>query len=515
MTSLESSPALQWINSIDGQKPTSPSIRRMIRRQAISKAAAERRSKAKSGDRNLRQFPIRYRLLAPAGQDQSPGDVDQDEGLDPKKALVRLSPKWKPVRAEADDTAPATMPLWIPASPASAGYEAMRNRYDFDVLDLSGLAPLHISPAATRQIKETPSWFLGLLRSRQWSYFSYLPLRYGNTTSLDDAVCCVAARVRQWITNPGKPTNRVLALYARAVRSLQRALDDPSQRFHPDVLCAVQILSIFQMLDFESHPGVMVTHAAGAAALIQLRGPGRCQSSFEKALFLSQVGPIIAETMLSVSPCFLEEPAWQHLLEDMALGNSPLSYFCDDFVKALACISSVPGLFCRVQSALGDTSADCQATKGQLLHHILKLRSRLLKLAGEQNMPASRPTGATEAPSLLLDEAKSELQQDLLGLYATAVMRLERLVVALRPSGLMAWEKNAQRLAVQILGMNNPARPPTSRTYLSLKFKMYVAEATVATREEWRQEILHAPLGKAMNKEVFNRWLAEYTKEYK
>ncbi|KAL8762428.1 MAG: hypothetical protein Q9184_001556 [Pyrenodesmia sp. 2 TL-2023] len=353
-----------------------------------------------------------------------------------------------------------------------------------------------------------------MIRSRQWSYFSYVPLRYGNTTSLDDAVCCVAARVRQWITNPGRPTNRVLAHYARAVRSLQRALDDPSQRFHPDVLCATQILSIFQMLDFESHSEIAVTHAAGAATLIQLRGPGRYQSKFEKALFLSQVGPIIADAMLSVSPCFLEEPAWQHLFENMALGNSPLSYFCDEFVKAWACISFVPGLFCRVQSAIGDTSADLQATRGQLLRQILELRSRLLKLADEQNMLASHPNASTGAPSLLMNTAKSEIQYDLLGLYATNLIRLERLVVALHPSGSMAWEENAQRHAVQVLGMNNPAKALTPRTSLSLRFKMYIARATLATKEEWRQEILRRPLGEVMDKEVFNGWLAEYTKEY-
>ncbi|KAI4186875.1 MAG: hypothetical protein LQ346_005606 [Caloplaca aetnensis] len=520
MAPLASSPALQWINSVDGQKPASPSVRRMIRSQAMSRASAERRGKAKNGDRNLRQFPIRYRSLAPgdlgtgAGHDQSPTGGYQDEGLDPNKALVRWSAQPKPVQADAHGTVLSALPVWIPASPVSAGYGAMRIRYDFDVLDLSGLAPLHISPATTQPIRERPSRFLDLIRSRQWSYFSYLPWLYGNTTSLDDAICCVAARVRQWITDPGRPTDRVLALYAQAVRSLQRALDDPAQRFHPDVLCATQILSIFQMLDFESHSDVMVTHAAGAAALIQLRGPGRYQSNFEKALFLCQVGPIITEALLSVSPCFLEGPAWQSLFEEMALGKSPLSYFCDDFVKAWACISCVPGLFCRVQSAIGDISADSRATQGRLLRHVLELRARLMTLAGEQDMLLSDPSGSAQEPFLLLNEAQSGIQYDLLGLYATNLIRLERLVVALQPSGSISSEENAQRLAVQILCMDHPARAIGPRTSSSLRFKMYIAKATMATREEWRREILCRPLGEVVDKEVFDHWVAAYTKEH-
>jgi hypothetical protein len=34
-------------------------------------------------------------------------------------------------------------------------------------------------------------------------------------------------------------------------------------------------------------------HSSGAAALIKLRGPERCQSDFEKALLLSHVGQIV------------------------------------------------------------------------------------------------------------------------------------------------------------------------------------------------------------------------------
>lgn len=34
-------------------------------------------------------------------------------------------------------------------------------------------------------------------------------------------------------------------------------------------------------------------HSTGAAALIKLRGPERCQSDFEKALLLSHVGQIV------------------------------------------------------------------------------------------------------------------------------------------------------------------------------------------------------------------------------
>lgn len=35
-------------------------------------------------------------------------------------------------------------------------------------------------------------------------------------------------------------------------------------------------------------------HSTGATALIKLRGPGRCETDFEKALVLSHVGQIVS-----------------------------------------------------------------------------------------------------------------------------------------------------------------------------------------------------------------------------
>lgn len=40
-------------------------------------------------------------------------------------------------------------------------------------------------------------------------------------------------------------------------------------------------------------------HSSGAAALIKLRGPERCQSDFEKALLLSHVGQIVWKIALT------------------------------------------------------------------------------------------------------------------------------------------------------------------------------------------------------------------------
>ncbi|KAL8820148.1 MAG: hypothetical protein Q9223_001565 [Gallowayella weberi] len=371
---------LTWIVSMDGETPKTPHVRRIIRSHARSRAAMERGQAAAKRSQNghgrhhsirqqtalSRSVPDQARILEPDVSSpqlaSNNATFDNRVALASKKAGVRTNEGANRVMAFAQAIEATHVPIWIPASPPSTGYEAMRIRYDFDVLNLSSLTALPFGRVTSQPLQEKPSRLLDVMRFRQWSYFSYIPWRYGNTPCLDDAVCCVAARVRQWITNPGKPNARVLFLYSKALKSLQAALDDTSQRFEADVLCATEVLSIFELLDV-NQIDPWVTHAAGAATLIQLRGPHRYNTNFEKALFLGQAGPIITETFFNLSPCFLEEPLWQDLFARATLGKSVFSTYSDSFVRAWASVSRVPAE--RLIAALDHNTALAAEARAQ------------------------------------------------------------------------------------------------------------------------------------------------------
>jgi hypothetical protein len=95
----------------------------------------------------------------------------------------------------------------------------------------------------------------------------------------------------------------------KALDSLQKALDDPSERYKAEVLCATEILALYEVR-FRSERALKkaliisqlldpfgetawIRHAAGAARLIQLRGTNSYTSDFEKALFVAHTGPIV------------------------------------------------------------------------------------------------------------------------------------------------------------------------------------------------------------------------------
>ena len=119
--------------------------------------------------------------------------------------------------------------------------------YNFDVVDLSALASLHLGRCAGETLSADPSQLTSLLRYKE-SYLSYLPSRYEHSACLKDAVDCIIARVRQILSpNERKLESTVIPLYLRALNSLQKALDSPIQRYEPEVLCAIEILALYEV----------------------------------------------------------------------------------------------------------------------------------------------------------------------------------------------------------------------------------------------------------------------------
>ena len=136
----------------------------------------------------------------------------------------------------------------IPPNLPSVGYECMRVQYDFDILDLSALTCFHTCRATSYALLRDPTRLVEVLRCKQWSYLSFLPSRVGHVECLDDAVRCLAARARQQLSSPSSsPNGLVLSLYSKALSSLQTALEGSDSCREPEVLCATQILAIFEV----------------------------------------------------------------------------------------------------------------------------------------------------------------------------------------------------------------------------------------------------------------------------
>ncbi len=202
-----------FITATNKLEPDDKHARKRIRKQAMSKSAQARKKRGGYGQHNLIQYPAEY-LPCSGGKS------------DPQVSVKAL----------------------IPASLASSSYEKMRIRYNFDLLDLSQLTSFHISYATANILANKPTMLTEVLGHRDWSYLNYLPGRIGHNSALDKAAACVAARAQQWLSSPSEPvSSSILKLYSSALAALQAELQCPNACLRPDVLCATQLLGIYEV----------------------------------------------------------------------------------------------------------------------------------------------------------------------------------------------------------------------------------------------------------------------------
>ena len=222
-------------SSSDAAVPIGKESRKLIRKQAMEKVAAARRKTGTWGQHNRRQYPISQLDLekqTEAGREAAASNSARPDLNHQQQGLIQF---FKAGTA-------------VPPSLASSGYESMKIKYGFDLLDVSALTTFHTGRITAQLLSKEPLRLATILRYCQWSYFSFLPSRYGYSACLDDATHCLAARLRQWVNTPGNsPRDGVLSLYSKSLTSLQSALNDPDLCLKPETLCATAILGIYEV----------------------------------------------------------------------------------------------------------------------------------------------------------------------------------------------------------------------------------------------------------------------------
>ncbi|KAI1344196.1 hypothetical protein F5Y15DRAFT_105856 [Xylariaceae sp. FL0016] len=315
-------PSLEWVDcGPDGQSITDVS-RKTIRTKAMDRAAAARKETGSWGQLNTRQYPINFKAPSHTkrcgysrsrGNHPSPARKTQEiphespkrmygppeAGICPDGALLSLDEVYRaPCRS---------MPV--------RGIERLTVDTGINILDLNELTLIHMGHAAGLLLSKEPGILNRLIGRWRMSYLSHVPKRYGNTPCLDDAVRCVCMKAKRLLVPAySAPLEMEFSLYGKALRGLQSLIEDPRRWSSPDVLCAVQVLSLYELIDFPTRTGAWEQHVAAAMRLISLRGPSQFTTDYEKSLLLSMVAPFICECLRTQQPCFLEEERWQQTL---------------------------------------------------------------------------------------------------------------------------------------------------------------------------------------------------------
>lgn len=217
----------------EGRVPDSKAVRRRIRKQAMHDAGLARRQSGHYGQHNLRQYPAFV----------SPGQPSLINNL-----ANATDMEYDPTATNAQMWQAALLVTSIPAKMPPRAYEILRRDLNFDVTQLSPMTSLYFSRGRAHALASRPVEIGGMLRTNDVSYLNFLPIRYQDNPLLQDVLFCIAAQ-SQWLLRPQSAIDetKILAAYGHALERLQKALTDPDQCLHPDVLCATQVLGLFEV----------------------------------------------------------------------------------------------------------------------------------------------------------------------------------------------------------------------------------------------------------------------------
>lgn len=144
-------------------------------------------------------------------------------------------------------------------------YNNARIRYNFDILDLSMFASAYMGRAAVSSIRHNGILREAMLSSRGSSFLDQIPQLYGESELLRMVVDGVLARAHQ-VTSKTSRTSRtdVFVLYNKGIWQLQNALSCAGMMHKPEVLCAVQLMQLFEV----SAPALMIRRSLNIRRLL-------------------------------------------------------------------------------------------------------------------------------------------------------------------------------------------------------------------------------------------------------
>lgn len=200
----------------------------------MQKVAQKRKAEPKHRHPNSRQLPI---FISSDGFHESAAEYKQIQVLNMAERPSQTKPECVYIQTDA-------LRLQTPSST----YSAVLAKTNLHFLDLSLLTSVGVGRYTGQKLLESPQTIAHFFTGRNWSYFQYIPLYYQQSVLIRSATDCVLARVRCLLTPDDKNWELfALSAYSRALSQLQDAMDSTSQRLTAELLCATQMLGLYEV----------------------------------------------------------------------------------------------------------------------------------------------------------------------------------------------------------------------------------------------------------------------------
>ncbi|KAK9783820.1 hypothetical protein SCAR479_00379 [Seiridium cardinale] len=461
--------SFEWILSdIDtkGYK-VSKNDRATIRRQAMVKAGAARRERGDKSRVNRGQYP----LFLDSFETESHGSLALQQ--------PRLPLNDQGMRTDISTPGESIPGAVLTRMPLSV-WKRATSIDGFNLLQLWANVETPVGQAISSLIRSGQNPTLSLLHQPKRFLF-YIPDRYGQCACLDLAVKALMAKVLE-LLDPLSSKNTTMALlsHGRALSTMQLAVMSAEYHMQPDVLCAIEILGVVEVLS-DSGKAAWAHHVAGASLLIQLKGPQGFKSDYEKDLFLSFINAIICECLRKNESCFLEEKPWQDFLDSLAiLKDDVISERYNKTLLSRKLMGRLPGYFRQVTFIVGHEEASWGFTAQSLT-------AKLDRYYEEMHQFHEKLTNLYAKPGAELESTtESEFVYDLLAMSLTGLAMTGRLMGAVGDHRGELLESEALEHATEVIALEERMLAAQGWASYQLGLRVKLGRAILNTTSTWK-----------------------------
>ncbi|KAL4865396.1 hypothetical protein BDV12DRAFT_174647 [Aspergillus spectabilis] len=169
------------------------------------------------------------------------------------------------------------------------------------------------------------------------------------------------------------------SLYHRSLRGLGQLLANEATAKSDEAMASAIALAIFEKHNCSS-PDAWLRHAAGIRTLMKLRGAKAHLEGFGRAMYIVYRNFLITAALIEGEACFLEEPEWRALNEQIAASNAKLptsSLYTDVVERGFLEVLKVPGYLKRTREMQDQSSKERTEVQPALLQDVQATRAAL------------------------------------------------------------------------------------------------------------------------------------------
>jgi hypothetical protein len=501
--------SFHFITMTGPKVPKDPALRTLIRKQAMKGVAIARKKRGGCGKVNVRQAPsesytsVRIRLSESSGTStsadkHSSAKADsasvvsatrtETEAITPDNELVLTEPQIQAWLAAHDLVLPLTNSF-------ATDYERLRMKYHFDIRDLSVLTSFSIGKQTMLAIASNTDLLTTILGTHMQSYLKFIPSRYGHKPFLTAVIDCVSAKVHSKLY----PRNEmfegmILRMYAKALACLQEAVAGDQSSLDPDLLCAIQMLSLHEVSlhshrtmtnSLTSHPKMLepsrtaayTHHIQGSALVVQHLTPSRFKTDYEKMLFHAHIGPTFSEAIMTNSPCYLAESQWLKLYESIILDTPNLTDRSELVVRIRMRIVALAAIIPATTAAMDPKNLN----PSRLL--TLELRAREAHACLRTQLKAYE-SHILHSSIRQIPLSELALRREILVNALEGLCVYKRIIASVCEPERLQLESETQELAGKIFEL-----PENRFSWMYSAHVEGIAGAVLATRAEWERDL--------------------------